>query len=481
MATNCLLLAGCGGSGGAQPVYLSRAKLLDPATCSDCHPKHYQEWSGSMHAYASDDPLFLAMNERGQREAQLGAFCVNCHAPLAVREGATADGLNLADVPQALHGVTCFFCHAADQVQGTHNDPLHLATDGVMRGEFNDPVPNTAHASGYSVFHDRDRLESAQLCGSCHDIVNGHGAHIERTFEEWQGSVFEQPNLGLSCSQCHMDQSATLEPAANAPGVFSRRLHSHRFPGVDVALTPFPDADAQRDAVQKFLDTTLQSALCVRGIGLGTTTLQVILDSVAAGHSWPSGSAQDRRAWIEVNAYANGVSVYQSGVVPAGGFVNDVQDPDIWILRDCMVDDQDQEVHTFWDATGYESTQLPAQVTFDMTKIEYYQSHVLQTYPRATPTLPAAPDRVTMRVHIEPFGKDAFDDLLANSSDGARQALSAIASNLPSFTVGPELEWTADKAGNIFRDNGLPISCVTTNLNAQADKVPAVPRKKCKP
>ena len=31
--------------------------------------------------------VFLAMNERGQRETggQLGPFCVNCHAPLAVR------------------------------------------------------------------------------------------------------------------------------------------------------------------------------------------------------------------------------------------------------------------------------------------------------------------------------------------------------------------------------------------------------------
>lgn len=484
MASGLLLggALGCSGKSGADPVFLSRDKLLDPATCNDCHPKHYQEWQGSMHAYASDDPLFLAMNERGQREAQVGDFCVKCHAPLALHEGATTDGLNLADVPQKLRGVTCYFCHAVDQVQGTHNDPLHLATDDVMRGAFMDPVANTAHPSGYSVFHDRDRLESAQLCGSCHDIVNGHGTHIERTFEEWQGSVFSQPNpnSGLSCGQCHMDQSTTLEPAANAPGVFSRRLHSHRFPGVDLALTPFPDADAQRAAVQKFLDTALQSALCVRGIGLGTTSVEVILDNVAAGHGFPSGAAQDRRAWVEVNAYANGASIYQSGVVPMGGYVDDIQDPDVWIMRDCMVDDQDHEVHTFWDAAGYESTQLPAQVTFVQTDVRFYQSHIVQTYPRATPSLFATPDRVTMQVHIEPFGKDAFDDLVM-SSESAKQALSAYAQSLPSFAIGSELEWTADKAGPIFKDKGLPMSCVSTNLNAMADKVPAPLRKKCKP
>src|SRR5688500_7999428 len=51
-----------------QPTYTIE-QLKDPDTCKTCHEKHYREWSGSMHAYASDDPLFLAMNERGQRQA----------------------------------------------------------------------------------------------------------------------------------------------------------------------------------------------------------------------------------------------------------------------------------------------------------------------------------------------------------------------------------------------------------------------------
>ena len=53
-----------------------------------------------MHAYASDDPVFRAMNERGQRETDggLGSFCIQCHAPIAVHEGATSNGLNLDQV-----------------------------------------------------------------------------------------------------------------------------------------------------------------------------------------------------------------------------------------------------------------------------------------------------------------------------------------------------------------------------------------------
>src|SRR5678816_89258 len=77
--------AGCGDGGGSLPI----AKLQDPETCNECHPKHVTQWSGSMHAYASDDPVFVAMNKRGQRETggQLGTFCVKCHAPMAVELG----------------------------------------------------------------------------------------------------------------------------------------------------------------------------------------------------------------------------------------------------------------------------------------------------------------------------------------------------------------------------------------------------------
>ena len=47
----------------------TREQLLDPATCGQCHRTQYEEWQSSMHAYASDDPIFVAMNQRGQREA----------------------------------------------------------------------------------------------------------------------------------------------------------------------------------------------------------------------------------------------------------------------------------------------------------------------------------------------------------------------------------------------------------------------------
>ena len=46
---------------------LDAEALMDPAACQGCHPEAYREWSGSMHAYASDDPVFIALNAFAQR------------------------------------------------------------------------------------------------------------------------------------------------------------------------------------------------------------------------------------------------------------------------------------------------------------------------------------------------------------------------------------------------------------------------------
>ena len=396
-------------------------------------------------------------------------------APMAVREGATKDGLNLASVPASLKGVTCFFCHAADRVEGTHNNPIHLADDNVMRGELADPVENTAHRAEYSSLHDRDRAESSSLCGACHDIVTNHGAHIERTFREWKESVFSTPG-GATCSQCHMEQSASLVPIAQAPGVFSRRFKGHTFAAVDVALTTFPEKDAQRKKVKELLDSTLQTALCVSNQG-ASTAIRVLADNVSAGHAFPSGSSQDRRLWAEVVAFNEGKVLYQSGVVPDGGVVTKLADPDLWLVRDCIFDASGKEVHMFWEAASFESNTFPGQATFDRLDRRFYQ-HFYQPFPR-TGTFAGAPDRVTLRVRLQPIGLDILDDLIATGDLDPN-----VRASMPSFDLGESgtLEWTPASATERYLEDRTPFQCVsTTALAVGADKVPASRRLRCAP
>lgn len=418
------------------PITLSRDDLMDPAACQSCHPNHYREWSGSMHAYAADDPVFLAMNARGQRETggALGDFCVRCHAPIALRTGATRDGLNLPDLPRSQKGVTCYFCHQVTEVTDSHNNALSIADDETMRGAIGDPQTPRAHRAAYSPLHDRTMRESATLCGSCHDVVTPAGVHLERTFAEWQGSLFAMGDARqqLTCGQCHM--TGRTAPVADVPDAPVRLVHDHMMPGVDVALASFPETDAQRQAVQRDLDTAVQARLCVR-FDSGEMVAEVTLDNVGGGHDFPSGATHDRRAWIELAAYSGSAQVFASGAVPDGQAATDLVDPKLWLLRERVYDQSGRPVHMFWDIARYDAEHLPPAVTSDARDPRFFHA-VTRAYRIPQPAL----DRVTVRLRIRPIDHDVLSDLARTGdlSDGVRAAIST-------FTLaGTVLEWQKD-------------------------------------
>jgi Cytochrome c554 and c-prime len=470
LALSALTLGGCGGGGSTQ---LTHDQLMDPLTCRTCHPAQYQDWSGSMHAYATDDPVFQAMNKR----AQVGTFCLNCHAPLAVRAGAT-DGRNLGSLAQPLKGVTCYFCHSVDSVTGTHNDPLVLASDDSLYGPFSDPVPGSPHRVEYSRFLDGATTDSAAACGSCHDIQNLQGAHVERTFEEWQATTLSVPPAGETCAECHMVGTPGAI-STTTPGTV-RRIHNHGFPAVDLAIADFPAADPQNDiapqnaaqqaAAQAFLDTTVQETLCLNP---GTNRLQLTLDNVAAaGHSWPSGATPDRRVWVELTAYQAGTVIYASGnTVDLPGFPSALPledsspDPDLWLIRDCLFDGVGNQLTLFWEATSVgASNQLPGLLIQNVNDPSTFQTHILKEYPDAsrTATLPATPDHVTVSLHLQAIGDDVLHALVASGDLDP-----SIAPKIARYTIGGSgtLDWTPTSA-NVFHTpdaaSGAVMTCVTT-------------------
>ena len=437
------LVAACS-DGGLPPTQQLPAQTLealqDPNTCNTCHQDHFKEWSGSMHAYASTDPVFRAMNARGQKETNgaLGPFCVKCHAPMAVLAGATQDGTNLDSVPQKLQGITCYFCHNVSEVTDVHNNnPLVLSNDRTMRGGIKSPTPFGAHPAEYSQLFDDDAaqagFQSSSLCGSCHDIVvPGHfsgstdDVKLEQTFAEWGTSVFADPNstnLRLNCTSgggCHMDREARV-PIANPPlphptmPTRSAR-HLHNFPAIDTALTDFPEKDAQLTAVQDKLSTEFRIQICADGpktLGTGLVTIQ--LENLSAGHNMPSGATQDRRFWIEVHAYKQGTELKSpstvpvdaalpSGVVPAGVAATTIAGT--WILYDQATKVDKTPAHMFWDVANLNPTVIPVSTSAMPTQ------NVLGHRPFSGVT---QPDRVTVTIWIEAIGLDVIDDMVEST------------------------------------------------------------------
>ena len=437
------LLAGLiAGACSAETYSLDAKSIMDPAACKSCHPQHHAQWSGSMHAYAATDPVFVAMNARGQRETggALGDFCVKCHAPLAVSLGLTSDGLNLAELPDYAKGVTCYFCHAVTRVDGTHNNPLVLGDDLVMRAGVTDPVPNDAHRTGYSKLLDGATLDSAALCGSCHDIVTPKGVHLERTFAEWQQTLYSRAGTPqrLSCAECHMKGKKGV--IADAPGVGLRRLHDHSMPGVDIALTPFPARDEQKQAVQSMLNTTVAAQLCVDDDSADGSTIELTLENVGAGHAFPSGAAQDRRVWSELVASdSSGRVLWSTGVVSTGQALADVQKSDtlLWRFGDQLFGDNGEEVHMFWQAARYQTDALPAPTAATPVDPRYIDPHRVRSF-----TLGVRPQRVALRVRVRPMGRDVLADL-----EKSGDLPSSVKDAIPTFDLAAtKLEWRRSEA-----------------------------------
>jgi hypothetical protein len=419
LSTGMGMVSGCG-----SPTAASHPEPMatGPQACASCHASHYSDWADSMHAHAADDPMFLAMNARGQRETggALGDFCVRCHAPLAVARGVTKDGLNLGELSPEVRGITCVVCHTASSVSGAS---LDLAQDGAMRGPIADPMGTAAHASTYSSLHDRQTLESASLCGACHSVTNSHGLEVERTIDEWRTTSYARPATLRTCGRCHMPE--TTAAAAQVSGAPMRAVHGHSMPGVDL----FAGTAREAKLVQQTLDPAISSRLCVVP-GQDGADVSVTVANELVGHSWPSGATHNRRAWLELIAYTGEAVTYSSGVVADDEAVSASASPPLLVLRQQLYDDRGQPALFMWDAQSSQSLLL-APATADT-------AHATQT---VAVRVGGGVDRVTARMHVRAIDHDVADALVA-TGDLARAAAAALPTWTPHATV---LEWTSDR------------------------------------
>jgi nitrate/TMAO reductase-like tetraheme cytochrome c subunit len=444
--------AGDAGLASRTPMSLEQAK--DPAQCKNCHPNHYREWASSMHAYASKDPVFVAMNKRGQRETdgQLGDFCLKCHAPMAVMDHKLqGPNDNLTELPAAYQGVTCYTCHNTISVEGEHNATLHLANDVTMRGPIRDPKQPIVHRAAYAATFDDHQPSSNALCGGCHDIVTPSGVHLERTFEEYKTTLFAKPG-GETCAGCHMDGREN-QPAADdaASGVGLRTVHEHLWPGVDVALTDFPDQEVQRLAVQCALATSARAYvdpnLDVNSGRASPGAFGVTLET-QAGHRQPSGASQDRRLWWEMLAYdSTGALLSKSSGPIADGEIEDkpaddpTRDPQLWMFHDRIFDAAGQPTHNFWETAP--STMYPKGYSEPLNTLPAPTDPMVPHYAAKTYRLPFTGQqpgqtaRVVGHLRMRPMGMDVLEDLVASGDlDPSMPA------KMPTFTLaGTEVEW----------------------------------------
>jgi hypothetical protein len=304
-----------------------------PEYCGRCHQNHYQQWRGSMHAYAVKDPVFLAMNAKGIADTagELGQFCVQCHAPVASLKDMLPveerDGIHVMDLalsnPLVAHGIQCVTCHSIASVEGTQNAQFTLS-ETTYFGPTGSDASQAAHPMMRSALF-ADPAQKSILCGTCHDVLNPNGARLEATFSEWYSNQFNtprNPETHRTCQDCHMPSYR----GRSTPDSPEAELHAHTFVGVDQALIPgFPGKEEQARLVRELLQDC--ALLEVRYNGLdkdGNAVVVVSVENINNGHNLPSGSTADRQVWVHLEVTdGQGNLIFESGMLDVNGDLMD--------------------------------------------------------------------------------------------------------------------------------------------------------------
>jgi len=340
--------------------------------CGSCHENHYRDWQGSMHAYATRDPIFQAMNAKGiaETEGRLDQFCVQCHAPVAslkdrlpVTEvnGVHVQNLDMDDV-FVRDGIQCVTCHSIESVQATQNAQVTLSETQYF-GATGSDAANEVHPIQASPLFTEPNQKSL-LCGSCHDVLNPNNARLEATFSEWYSNEFNQPQnpeKHKTCQDCHMP-SYRGKITKNGP---EKELHAHTFVGVDQALiTDFPQRELQAQWVKELLTNCALLDVSYNGVNEVNNAVVVIgVTNINNGHNLPSGSTADRQMWVHLTVVDEaGRLVYESGMLDENGDLMDgveghsshpEGDPELLLFGQFIFGENGEHVNFPWQAFTY--------------------------------------------------------------------------------------------------------------------------------
>jgi hypothetical protein len=229
--------------------------------CAQCHPKQFDEWSASPHAYAQLSPIFNAMQGKiGQRtNGTNGDFCIRCHTQIGMNQLEPTFAANASRSPVAREGVTCVICHRIQADYGKVSGRVAFAAGMIftpVQGPTNaDILEKTIEAEGLNVDPNvksgtrvhktivtSTTITKPGFCGMCHDVTLGTTFRLEEAFSDFKSSPAAA--RGATCQDCHMgsvpgeDKGFDTGPAAivNGRPTPPRRITNHMMPGPDYSI-----------------------------------------------------------------------------------------------------------------------------------------------------------------------------------------------------------------------------------------------------
>jgi hypothetical protein len=304
----------------------SQAEFTEPEVCAGCHPQQYEEWTGSVHSLAFQDPIYqgelnLAVKAVGH---EITRQCEGCHSPAGVVTG-EIKGAGLKDLSRmALAGVSCDICHS---VSGTTHwqTPSHEPENGSMiltpgvntkngvqlikRGPFS---PSEECGMGFHQCVESPLHLRSELCASCHQVYH-YDRHfpLESTYLEWKHGPYAQKEI--LCQDCHMVGKETFLRSADNFQKPARGEYHHYFLAANYLLYYLGQAAAEKtgnqDLAKRYGERyqmaveRLKAAADLELIPIyrdgGLAEVRVRVKNRRAGHNLPTSLTNVRQMWLE--------------------------------------------------------------------------------------------------------------------------------------------------------------------------------------
>jgi hypothetical protein len=257
--------------------------------CRSCHPGIYEQWSQAMmsqaytHHWDEIEYFDLAVPHSEvdpfMKEAADG--CNGCHTPLAYM-GGTLPPPRPEEKSMANESVSCEVCHLTQraQVDPPVNFSYYIEPGRTKYSGREPEMQSPAHQ-----IVQNDFLKTTEFCGNCHNEKNPFGVWVKSTQLEWKEGPYAKE--GVHCQECHMPRGE-YQMALMGKKYSDMRLHL--FHGAH-------DPGKVRGTIELRIEPDIRLAEPGE-----TIVFTVALFNQKTGHKFPTGSVEDRIAWLDVEA-----------------------------------------------------------------------------------------------------------------------------------------------------------------------------------
>lgn len=393
--------------------------IANSSKCGTCHEELFNQWSSSIHAQASSDPVYvknvnLLENLKGISATR---YCEGCHSPVALLTGELSPGGKHGGVKgtKSFHeGVGCMGCHgieSAVHLRGV-GSYAYNPDNGYLFQNSESKLATTIHnflikinPKQHRELMSRKILKSPKLCATCHEqfmdkSMNEWGwVKMQNEYTSWLSSPFSgqtEHNFNtdnkLTCNECHFPLISGTDPSANK----ANKVISHHTLGGNSVIPWLHNDKKQLEEVTKFLqssrvlisidtphrkDSTQTRQFVDESIRNVTETpyflylgeeaeLQITVTNRMVGHNFPAGTTDLKQAWVYLKVNdANNKTLYESGAVDQDGFL----DKSSHIYRTIPVNKHGKEVwkHNLFAMVGDTYKKLIPSGKSDIVKYQF--------------------------------------------------------------------------------------------------------------